>query len=143
MASYVYNTSKKYLMNGGVDLDTDDIRILLTTSTYTPDIDAHEYVSHVTNECTGTGYARKALTAKAVAEDDTNDRSDFTAANLTWSAANFGTPAYAVAYKYNAADSAAILVCAVELSPATATNGGDYTVKWASGATSGAILRLS
>jgi hypothetical protein len=143
MATYVYNNAKGALINGTIDLNTDDIRVLLTTSSYSPDIDADTMVSHVDNECSGSGYARKALSGETVTVNNTDNRADFSANNLTWTAANFGTPAYAVLYKYNSAATAAALICCVDLTPAVATNGGDYTVKWNGGSSSGDILRLS
>jgi hypothetical protein len=38
------------------DWDTDTIKVALTTSTYVPDIDVHDFFNDVTNEVTGTGY---------------------------------------------------------------------------------------
>ena len=143
MACYVYNSAKVALMSGGIDLDTDDMRVLLTTSSYTPNIDSHSKVSHITNECTGSGYARKALASETVTQDNTNNRGGFSATNVTWTAANFGSPAYAVIYKYNSAATAAALLCCVDLTPVVATSGDDFTVAWAGGSSSGDILRLS
>lgn len=44
------------LVNKEIDFDSDTIKMLLTTSAYTPDFDAHDYRDDVTNEVSGTGY---------------------------------------------------------------------------------------
>jgi len=54
-----YNAFFKNIANGGIDLDTNTIRVALVTSDYTFDRDAHEYFDDITNEITGTGYTAK------------------------------------------------------------------------------------
>lgn len=39
-----------------IDFLSDDMKIMLTTASYTPNIDTHEFKSDVTNEVVGTGY---------------------------------------------------------------------------------------
>lgn len=41
MANAIYNSFKRDIMNGSIDLDTDTIRLMLVTSTYVPNIDTH------------------------------------------------------------------------------------------------------
>jgi hypothetical protein len=125
----VTNRGKALLMNGGLDLDTQDIRVLLCTASFTPSVD-HNFVSEVTNECTGTGYARTALTSESVTEDDTNDRAVFDAADVTWTGANFGTPAYAVIYRFVTNDADSPIIAVHTITSPVATNGGDYTLVW-------------
>lgn len=56
-----YTSFKEWMADGTIDLDTDAFGVLLTTSTYTP-ATTHQFVSDITNEVTGNGYARDALT---------------------------------------------------------------------------------
>lgn len=42
-------------MNKEVDWDSDDIRLTLHTSSYTPDLDAHDYVNDLSNELSTAG----------------------------------------------------------------------------------------
>lgn len=44
------------LGRGSFDLDSDTIKAALTTSSYTPNVDTHEFFSDVTNEASGSGY---------------------------------------------------------------------------------------
>ncbi len=64
-----YNKGKGKIVGGTIDLDTPDLRVLLTTSAYTPDAALHDFVSDITNEVAGgTGYARYALVNEAKSE---------------------------------------------------------------------------
>lgn len=44
------------LGNKEIDLNSDQIKGLITTNSYTPNKDTHRYLSDVTNEITGTNY---------------------------------------------------------------------------------------
>ncbi|WP_227980000.1 hypothetical protein [Nocardia spumae] len=48
--------------NKEIDFNSDTIKAMLTTSSYTPDRDVHKYKSDVTNEVSGTGYTAGGLT---------------------------------------------------------------------------------
>lgn len=58
-----YNTFREYKSDGTVDLDGDTFKVLLTTSAYTPDSEAHSVLTDITNEVSGNGYARQTLTS--------------------------------------------------------------------------------
>jgi len=74
-------------MNGALDLDTDTIKVMLVTSSYTADQDAHTKRSDITNEVSGTGYTAggASLANKAVTADNTDNEGVFDADDLTWS----------------------------------------------------------
>lgn len=140
MASNVYNSAEELLHNGGLDWDTStSIKVMLVTSSYTPNKD-HQYVSDVVAaELSGTGYTggyggsgRKALAARAVNKDNASDqvRMDDTA-DVTWTAINAGTPAYAIVFREITSDAASPVICCCEITSPVATNGGDYTLQWA------------
>lgn len=83
-----------------VDFAFDTIKTMLTTSSYTPDRDAHRYKSSVTNEVAGTGYAAGGLTlaSSALVYDSVNHRLRFTAGNAAWSGATITGARRAVVY---------------------------------------------
>jgi hypothetical protein len=87
MANAIYNSFKKDIMSGAIDLDTDTIKVMLVTSSYTPNIDTHDFMDDVTNEVSGTGYTAGGaeLASKTVTVDTTDDEGVFDAADLTWS----------------------------------------------------------
>lgn len=146
MANIWYNRGKKEVMDGTIDLVNDTIKVMLVTSGYTPNAD-HDFVDDGVsgasarpgqNELTGTGYqagfggtGRKTLGTKAVTEDDANDRAEFGAANLTWSAIDAGTAAAAIVYKHLTNDGASVLIAFIDTGGfPKVTNGGDLNVNW-------------
>ena len=100
MANVIYNSFKRDIQNGSIDLDTDDIKVMLVTSAYVPDIDAHTKASDITNEVVGTGYTAGgvSLATKAVTADNTNDLGKFDADDVTWATSTI-TARGAVIYK--------------------------------------------
>jgi hypothetical protein len=88
VTSKLYGPVYQSVFNKEIDYDTDTIRAMLTTSTYTPNLDTHRYKSSVTNEVVGTGYTAGgvALTTKTVT---------YTAAN-SWGTSRANTTAYAL-----------------------------------------------
>lgn len=88
MASAIYNNALKGLMDGSLDLDTDDIRakLLMTNTTADTEIDAISNVSDITtlDLADSTGYADIDMASLAVTADDDNDRAEFDAANLSF-----------------------------------------------------------
>lgn len=88
MASAIPNSAKVLLMNGGLDLDTHDIRarLCMTNTTCDTEVDAISNLSSYTliDVADATGYADVALTSEAVAADDTNDRAEFDAADVSF-----------------------------------------------------------
>ncbi len=110
-----------------------NIGVLLVTSSYTYDPD-HDFVSDITNELSGGGYVRQTgLASRTVAENDTNDRIEYDAADVTFPSLDLaaGQPAAAIVYN-NApgSDATRQLLARVTLPGAPAPNGGDYTITW-------------
>lgn len=99
MADLIFNSFFDDIASGAIDLDTDDIYVMLATSSYTPS-KLHNRRDDVTNEVTGTGYTAggAALANKAVTQDDTNDLGKFDADDVTWANSTI-TARYAIVYK--------------------------------------------
>jgi hypothetical protein len=53
MANVIYNSFKRDIQNRNIDLDSDTIKLMIVTSAYTPDQDAHNKRDDVTNEVSG------------------------------------------------------------------------------------------
>jgi len=132
MANAVYNSFKRDIANGSIDLDTDTIKVMLVTSSYSPDIDAHTKRSDITNEVSGTGYSSggSALANKTVTADNTNDRGKFDADDLSWSTATI-TARGAVLYKSRGgASSADELICYVDFGSDITATAGTFLITW-------------
>lgn len=140
--SKAYGNLAKAVFNKEVDWDSDDIRVMLVSSAYTPNQDTHDYLDDVqANEVTGTGYTAggQALTSKTVTYDAANNVLVLDAADVTWAASTI-TARYAVLYNNTGASAAAKpLIGYVDLVSDQASNNGNFTIEWdASG-----ILRIN
>lgn len=140
MASFVYNKAAQEIADGTVDLLNDTIKTMLVTSAYTPNrddlvvdaggandaLDAEISVSGYTGGWGGSG--RKALTGKTLTTDNTNDRAEFDADNLTWSTLGTGATiaAMIVIKEGGANDTTSRLIAYLDVTD-TPTNGGDVT----------------
>lgn len=135
MANVVYNVAKQQLMNGTLDLDTNDIRVLLLTANGDINID-DDTVDAVlarasTTEAAATGYARQAIGSEAVTVDDTNDRAVFDGADIVFSGVATGeTIVGLIVYKHVTNDTDSIPIAHLDVTPNLPTNGSDITVKW-------------
>lgn len=132
MASNIYNAAMASLIDGTIDLNTDDIRakLLMTNTTADTDKDAIANVDDIgtLDLCDATGYADVALTSEAVAADDANDRAEFDADNISFAGlSGDGTRAYqgVLLYKYvDGTDANDIPICFIDFTadiPSTAT----------------------
>ena len=132
MASALYNSFKRDIMNGAIDLDTDTIIVMLVTVTYSQDIDAHSKRSDITNEVTGTGYTAggAALANKAVTADNTDNEGVFDADDLAWTTSTI-TARGAVLYKARGgASSADELIAYIDFAADKVSTAGTFTIAW-------------
>lgn len=131
MASVIYNSFKRDIANGSIDLDTDTIKVMLVTSSYSPNIDTHDKRDDVTNEvANGNGYTTggATLAGKTVTVDNTNDRAIFDADNVVWSTATI-TARGAVLYKSRGgASSADELICYIDFGSDITSTAADFTL---------------
>lgn len=131
MADVIYNAFKKNIMNGGLDLDTQTIKVALVTSTYTPDQDLHEDFADITNEVVGTGYTAggAALASKTVTADNTDNEGVFDAADVTWSTSTI-TARGAVVYYDSTVAATSLLICYIDFVTDQSSSAGDFTISW-------------
>jgi hypothetical protein len=133
MADVIYNSFKRDIMNGGIDLDTDTIKVALVTSTYTPDQDVHDNFDDITNEVSGTGYTAGGATlgTVTVTADTTDNEGVFDAADVTWSTSTI-TARGAVIYKSTGVASTSKLICYLDFTTDKSSSSGDFTIQWGS-----------
>lgn len=90
MATEVGNKLKYLLATGAIDFSSDTFKIILMQSGFTFNKDTHHQYSDVSASelATGNGYTAnsKTLAGVAVTEDDTDDRTEVTWSNVTWTA---------------------------------------------------------
>jgi hypothetical protein len=118
-------------MSGGIDLDTDTLKIALVTSSYTPDQDAHDNFDDVTNEVTGTGYTSGGATlTPSVSVDNTDNEGVFDAADVSWTTSTI-TARGAVIYKSTGTASTSKLICYLDFGSDKSTSNGTFAITFA------------
>lgn len=128
MADLIFNSALEDEATGAIDYNTDTFKILLVTSTYTPNKDTHTRRSDVTNEVTGTGYtAGGATCACTVAKDTANDRVTLTFAATSWATSTI-TARGAVIYKSTGTAANDPLVCYIDFGADVVTTATTFSV---------------
>lgn len=132
MASTItaYDKLWRLMATGGVDLDTDTLKLALVTSSYTPSTAHDEWADVSANEVsTGSGYTTGGKTlANPIATNDNIDYDD-----VTWTALT-KTFRYAVCYKSGSGGGLTnplLFYILLDSTPADiVSSGSNYTVQW-------------
>jgi len=131
MASLIYNIGKKEILSGEIDLTNDTIKCAMVTSSYTPNKDTHEHFDDIDNEVVGSPYVAggSELANKAFNADNTNDRGEFDADDVTWAVATL-TARAAIIYKDTGTPATSTLIAYVDFGDDYSTTGEDFTIEW-------------
>lgn len=127
----VYGLALSSFVSGSINWGTDTIKVMLTTSAYTPNQDTHQFKSSVTNEVTGTGYTAggATLASKTNAYTTATNTVALDAADVTWSTSTI-TAARAVVYKDTGTGSTSPLICYVDFGGDVVSTAGNFTITW-------------
>lgn len=115
-----------------LDLTADAIKVMLTTSSYTPDQDAHDFKDDVTNEVSGTGYTATGvtLTSPTLTYTGGTNTLAFDAADVSWTSSTI-TARYAVIYDSTpGTDATRPLIMYVDFGADVSTTAGTLTLTW-------------
>ena len=132
MADVIQNDFKKHIMNGGIDLDSDTIKVMLLTSSHSQDQDAHEFINAVSaNEVSGTGYTAggATLAGKAVTADDTDNEGVWDANDTAWTTSTI-TARYAAIYKDTGTPSTSPIIAIIDFGSNQTSTAGTFTITW-------------
>lgn len=116
-------------------------KLMLLTSSHTPDIDAEEYIDDVSaNEVSGTGYTAggEAVTNLSVTVDDTNDRAYIDADDVEWTNSTI-TARYAYLYEDTGTPATSVIVGYYDYSTDKTSTSGTFTHSFAAPASGGAL----
>ncbi|MFZ9959307.1 MAG: hypothetical protein ACO3GP_02850 [Candidatus Limnocylindrus sp.] len=129
MASLIYNSAIDDMAKGAIDFDTDTFKVLLVTSSYTPNKDTHDRRDDVTNQVTGTGYSAGGATCTVtVTKDTANDKVTISLGAVSWSSSTI-TARAAVYYKARGgASSDDELVAYNDFGSDISTTGGTFAI---------------
>lgn len=117
------------MATGAVDFDTDTFKVMLVTSTYTPNKDTHDYRNDVTNEVVGAGYSTGGATSSVTVTPDTaNDKVTITFGAVSWADSTI-TARAAVYYKSRGgASSADEIIAYNDFGSDITSSGGTFSV---------------
>jgi hypothetical protein len=132
MASLIYNKAIDALVRAGINFASDSFKVMLVTSSYTPNKDTHEDRADVTNEVTGTGYTTGGVaTTPTITLDTTNDRVDITFSNVSWASATI-TARAAVIYKSTGTAANDTLIAYVDFGSDVSSTNAAFAVTFSS-----------
>lgn len=122
MASNLYNKGVLKLLDGTIDYLTDNIAILLVNNTYTFDR-THEFVSNISGEVSGTGYARKVVPSKTVSLNTATNTVIFDCGTIEYTAVDVSdTLSSAIVYADGSTDADRALIANIEFGDLATSN---------------------
>lgn len=141
----IVNTAKKKLLDGDIDFANDTIKLMLLTSSHTPNIDTEEFIDDVsTNEVSPSGsYSAGGgtLASVSVTVDNTNDRAYVDATDVSFTSATI-TARYAYLYKDTGTPATSPIIGYYDYGSNQSSTGGTFTHTFTAPG-SGGVLFLS
>lgn len=119
-----------------IDWVTDTIKVALAGTGYTPDQDAHDFFTDVTDELAAAGgytAGGETLSGKSVAYTAGSNLVALLAAATTWTGADWAAgdgPAFAVVYKDTGAGATSPLIGYLDLGGEQNPNAIDFVINW-------------
>lgn len=129
MASLIFDSALDDLARGAIDFDTDTFKVMLVTSTYTPNQGTHLKRSAVTNEVSGTGYTSGGTASTVTVAKDTGlHKVTMTFSSVNWPAATITARAAVIYKSRGGASSADELVAYVDFGSDVTSTADTFTV---------------
>ena len=130
MASGLYGITFLNALKNDLALDLDDttadrFKVMLVTSSYTPDFGTHDFKSDVTNEVSGTGYDAGGKSLSSVTLTQSGGTITFDAADLTWASSTI-TARGAVVYDDSLTNDP--LICYIDFGADKSSSAGDFVL---------------
>jgi len=125
-----YTRGLDKILNKEVDWGSDTIKVALTTSSYTPDRDAHDFFNDITNEVVGAGYTAGGVTLGSKTQTQATHTFQFDAADAAWAGSTI-TARYAIIYDAQTAVAATSpLLAYVDFGTDQSSSAGAFTITW-------------
>lgn len=132
VTAFMYGLAMQSILNKEIDWDSDTIKVMLCTSSYTPNQDTHRYKSDITNEVTGTGYTAGGATLASCTFSYNSGTNTLTldAADTSWTSSTI-TARYAVIYDSTpGSDATRPLIGYVNFGADVSTTAGTFSIVW-------------
>lgn len=133
MASLIYNKAVENLINGLIDFDDDDFKVMLVTDAYAPNKDTNNDRADVTNEvANGNGYTTGGEPTTATVNLDTaSDRVEVEFSNVAWEDATI-TARAAVIYQSTGVAANDLLIAYVDFGENVSSTNAAFAVTFSS-----------
>lgn len=135
VTAHMYGLALNAVATKTINLNTDTLKVMLVSSSYTPSQAADQYASTPgADEVTGTGYTAGGVALSSVTLSDTGDVFELSAANTSWSTITVSA-AYAVIYDTSVGSgySTNPLIGYVNFGGTQSPAGVTFSINWASG----------
>lgn len=132
VSAKAFGLVQQSVWNKEIDWDSDTIKVMLCTSSYTPNQDTHRYKSDVTNEVTGTGYTAggATLTSPTFTYTAGTNGMMLDAADTSWSSSTI-TARYAVVYDSTpGSDATRPIIAYSDFGADVSTTSGTFSIVW-------------
>jgi len=132
MASGLYAITFLNALKNDLDLDLDDttadrFKVMLVTSSYTPDFGTHDFKTDVTNEVAGTGYSAGGESLSSVTLTQSGGTITFDADDVTWTSSTI-TARGAVVYDDTLVNKP--LICYIDFAADKSSSSGDFVLSF-------------
>lgn len=132
MASGLYGITFLNALKNDLALDLDDttadrFKVMLVTSSYTPDFGTHDFKADVTNEVSGTGYDAGGKSLTSVTLTQSGGTITFDAADVTWASSTI-TARGAVIYDDSLTDDP--LIAYIDFGADKSSSAGDFVLSF-------------
>jgi len=131
MANVIYNSYKADALKWNIDLENDTIKVALVTSSYTPDIDSHDFFNDITWESSWTWYDAWWATIAwlTVTIDTANDKAVLDWTDVTWTDVSLSA-AWAVIYKSTWDAATSPLIAYLDFGWTKTSSEWDFKIVW-------------
>lgn len=132
MASGLYAITFLNALKNDLAVDLDDttadrFKVMLVTSSYTPDFGTHDFKADVTNEVVGTGYSADGESLSSVTLTQSGGTITFDADDVTWTSSTI-TARGAVVYDNTLTDQP--LICYIDFGADKSSSSGDFVLSF-------------
>jgi hypothetical protein len=126
----VYGLAAKSLAAGEINWLGGTIKCALTSNTYVPNQDTHDYFNDITNEVSGAGYTAGGvtLTSKTADYNTTTNTLTLDAADPTWATVSIAEIRYAIFYVSTGVASTSPLISYMDFEANYAPSSQSFTV---------------
>jgi hypothetical protein len=121
------------MMAGSIDLDTDTFKLMLASSSYTPNRDTHDFRDDVTNEVTGTNWAAGGITLSgaALSFDATSDQARWDLTDVSNATTTIASARYGIIYKSRGgASTADELLALIDFGGDQSVTAATFAITW-------------